>query len=82
MFESLVGLGSITALIGVAAAWRVRRRRAEQRWLAALDAYAERQLVREKQLRTLRRPRTVSAAAVSVANRVPRRVRTKLLNSY
>ena len=58
-----VPLGVILATTVVSGvAWQQSRARARRRWLAALDAFAEREIERERRRRALERLRELSAA--------------------
>ena len=56
-------MASILLLLTLAvAAWQRVRSRAKARWVAALDAFAEREIAREKRWKELKRSQTFSTA--------------------
>jgi C4-dicarboxylate-specific signal transduction histidine kinase len=56
----LAAVLALTALVGVV--WQQSRTRARRRWLAAQDAYAQREIEQERRRNTLKRMQTLCTA--------------------
>jgi hypothetical protein len=66
----------LVALAG--AAWSRSRHRAAQRWQAALDAYAEREIARENRWKALKKAQTFSTAT-AISEKVIRAKKSNLV---
>jgi uncharacterized protein YyaL (SSP411 family) len=74
-----VALAAVLALAAVVSVtWQRSRARARSRWQAALEAYAEREISRERQRKALKRARVLSAF-LGIASSVDEHVESRRL---
>ncbi len=81
-WEALSLSAVVASTAGAGVTWQRLRAQARRRWQAAMDAYAEREIRRERQRRALKQVRTLSTA-LAISNSVgsPFRPRTRLVSA-